>query len=121
VSGQETAREAAERNARAIKEGNITQVMADITPEALAEMMQMASAAGATGVPPPTTMPGIESYSIEQTGEGEDEASFDATFVSAAGTATVATRWKRIAGQWKIAGVRLVSAEPAGGAPGAGT
>lgn len=117
----ETAREAAERNARAVMEGNITQVMADITPEALGQMMQMGASARAAGIPTPTAMPGIESYQIEPTGETADEASFDVTFVSPAGTATLATTWKRVLGRWKVAGVSLAAASPASGQqPGTG-
>lgn len=115
MNPSETAREAAERNARAVKEGNISQVMADITPEALAQMMQMGAEARAAGIPTPAAMPGIESYHIEPTGEGEDEATFDVIFVSPAGTAILATTWKRILGRWKIAGIALIAATPAAG------
>lgn len=113
MNPNETALEAAERNARAVKDGNITQVMADITPEALAEMMQMGAAARAAGIPTPTAMPGIESYHVEPTGEGDGEASFDVTFVSPAGRATLATTWKLILGRWKVSSIKLASAEPA--------
>lgn len=115
VSGDETAREAAERNARAVVAGDITRVMADITPEALTQMMRMGAEAQAAGIPVPTAMPGIDSYEIEPTSESADESAFRVTFRSAAGTATLATTWRRLDGRWKVAGVALVRAEPTSG------
>jgi hypothetical protein len=107
-----TAREAVERNAQAVMSGNLTQIMADITPEALAQMMQMGAQAGGLS---PAQMPNIEGYEVEEKGvEGEAEV-FHVTFRSSAGTATLGTAWKRIMGQWKLTAVELVSAELAGG------
>lgn len=108
----ETARDAAERNAQAVMSGNLTQVMADVTPEALAQMMQMGAQAQAAGLQTPQSLPSIQSYTLETVSEDDEEGSvFNVTFHSEAGTATLATRWKRIMGQWKIAGVELVSAQ----------
>lgn len=113
-----TAREAAERNARAVMDGDLTQVMADISPDAMAKLMQMGAEAQATGVPNPTTMPSIESYEIADVDEAGDGSSFDVTFRSAMGTATVRTTWAQIVGQWKIVDVRLLRAEFTPGTPG---
>lgn len=107
----ETAREAAERNAQAVMNGDLTQVMADITPEAMAQMMQMGAEAQANGVPAPTAMPSMESYTVEPVDEDADSSVFHVTFVSSAGSATLATTWQPIAGQWKIAAVSLVSSD----------
>ena len=108
-------REAAERNAQAVMTGNLAQVMADITPDALAQMMQLGARAGAMS---PAAMPGIEGYEITDMGEDAGGAVFHIAFRSAIGRATIATTWKQIMGQWKIAAVALVSVEPAPGEAG---
>jgi hypothetical protein len=107
----ETARQAAERNAQAVMNGNLTQVMADITPEALAQMMQMGAQAQAAGLQTPQTLPSIQSYTLETVSESAEEGVFKVTFHSQAGTATLSTRWVPVMGHWKIAGVELVSAQ----------
>ena len=48
--------EAAERNAQAVMTGNLAQLMADITPEALTQMMTLGAQSGGLT---PGTMPGI--------------------------------------------------------------
>src|SRR5258708_995669 len=53
---------AVERTAEAVKTGNFAQLMSDITPEAVAQMMQMAPAD--TGISL-TSMPSITGYEIE--------------------------------------------------------
>ncbi len=107
-----SAREAVERNAQAVMAGNFSQIMADITPEALTKMMQMGAAAGGVS---PAQMPNIETYAIAEMGEDGDAQLFHVTFAGAAGRATLGTSWKQIMGQWKITDISLVSAEPASG------
>ena len=104
-----TAREAAERNARAVMEGNLALIMGDITPEALTQMMQMAAQAGGLS---PAAMPNIEGYEITEMPLVDDGEVFQVEFRSPVGKATLSTTWKEIMGQWKIAAVSLVSAEP---------
>ena len=64
-----TAREAAERNAQAIMSGNLSQLMADITPEVLAQVMAMGAQAGGLS---PAQMPNIEGYELKDFGPQED-------------------------------------------------
>ena len=109
----ETARDAAERVAKAVKDGNIAMLMGEITPEALMQMMQMQAAAG--GVTP-AQMPNIESYTVEEMGPDGDAEVFNLSFTSAIGNATLAGSWKQVMGKWKISAVSLVSAEAAPGA-----
>ena len=104
-----TAREAAERNAKAIMEGNLSQLMADITPEVLAQVMAMGAQAPA-GLSI-TQMPNIQGYEIAARGQEGDAEVFDVTFRSDIGSATIAASWKQVMGQWKIVNVALVSAE----------
>ena len=107
-----TAREAAERNAQAVVAGNLSRVMADITPEALTQMMQMGAAAGRLS---PATMPSIQDYTVAEAGGSEGAEVFHVTFTSAIGKATVAETWKPVMGQWKLAGIAIVSVEPSPG------
>ncbi len=111
TSEEGSAREAAERNAQAVMTGNLAQVMSDITPEALTQMMQL----GASGGMSPATMPNITGYTLNEMGQDGDGHLFHVTFHSAAGSATLAATWKQIMGQWKITAVALVSAEAAAG------
>ena len=104
-----TAREAAERNAQAIMTGNLSQLMADITPEVMAQVMAMGSQAPA-GLSI-TQMPNIQGYEIVDKGVQGDVEVFDVTFRSDIGSATIAASWKQVMGQWKITSVSLVSAE----------
>lgn len=105
-----TAREAAERNAAAIMAGNLSQLMADITPHVMAQVMAMGAQAGGLS---PAQMPNIQGYDIKDFGPDGDVEVFHVTFRSDAGTATIAESWQQLMGQWKITSVSLISAEVA--------
>ncbi len=105
-----SAREAAERNAEAVMTGNLAQIMADITPDALSQMMAM----GAQGGVSPASMPSISGYELTELGSDGDAEVFNVTFISSAGTATLATKWKQIMGQWKVTGIELIAARQEG-------
>lgn len=111
----ESAREAAERNAQAVMAGNFMQLMADITPEALAGLMQMGAAAGA-GAFSITSMPAITGYTLGESTVLTDAELIPATFESALGTITMVVTWKQIMGAWKIAGLTVNNISPAAGA-----
>jgi len=106
-----TAREAAEKNAQAVMAGNLAEIMGQLTPEALAQMMQLGSQGGMS----PAQMPGITGYEIAAAGADAESETFHVTFHSPVGAATLSARWKQIMGQWKITEVGLVSAEAATG------
>jgi hypothetical protein len=72
--------------------------------------MQMGAAAGQLS---PATMPNMEGYDVEELPPDGDAELFHVTFRSTIGTATLATTWKQIMGQWKLTAISLVSAEPA--------
>ena len=108
-------REAVERNARAVMEGNFSQLMADITPEALAQMMAMAPAGATPGGMSLAQMPSISGYTIEDLGAEDDGHVYQVRFESPSGSATLAATWKQVVGQWKITAVRVVSIEPSQG------
>jgi hypothetical protein len=89
--------------------------MADITPEALAQMMQMTPPGGAAPSFSMATMPPVTGYEIAEAGQEGEAETFHVTFSSALGRATFASTWKPIMGQWKITAVSMVSVEFAGG------
>ena len=106
-----SAREAAERNAEAVMTGNLSQVMADVTPQALQQLMGLGSSGGLT----PQSMPSITGYAVEDQPDDADGELFHVRFDSPAGSATLAARWEEVMGQWKITEVALVSAEESHG------
>ena len=112
TQGPATAREAAENNAKAIMAGHLAVVMGQLTPEAMAQMLQLGSQGGMT----PQQLPAISGYEIADAGTDSESQTFHVTFQSEAGTATLSTRWKQVLGQWKIAELGLVSAQAAPGA-----
>lgn len=103
-----TAREAAERNAKAVMEGNLAVIMGDITPAALTQMMQMAAQAGGMS---PAAMPNIQGYQITEMPPAGEGQVFHVAFTAPQGHATLATTWEQVMGQWKITAVSLISAE----------
>lgn len=105
-----SAREAVERSAQAIVAGNIVQVMSDLTPEALAQVLQMASEQGLNpgSVTALGGLPGISGYTVIDAGKDEDSETFLVTFEAPEGRATVESTWKQVLGQWKIAAFRVV-------------
>ncbi len=111
------ARAAAERTARAVMTGNLAQVMADLAPEAMTQLLQLAS--GGQGLSP-AQLPGVEGFDLEELGADEGEARFLVRFRSSAGNVTVSTRWRPVLGQWKVVEIGLAGFEAAAG-PGAGT
>lgn len=112
-----TAREAAERNAQALMAGNMMQLMMDITPEAMAGLMQMGTAAGVNpGAFSLASMPGITGFELGESTELEGAELIPTTFHSALGSITVVSTWKEIAGAWKIAAVTVNNIAPKTGA-----
>lgn len=116
----ESVKEAAIRNADAIKAGNFIQIMADITPEAMAQMMQLGATAGvnagtaaAAGLSM-TNLPTITGYELtEPVAELDGSETITATFTSPLGSLTIASSWKQVMGRWKIAAVSNLTITPA--------
>ncbi|MGD9892979.1 MAG: hypothetical protein AB7R89_19185 [Dehalococcoidia bacterium] len=87
--------EAVTRNCQALLTGNIAQIFADMTPEAMAKIAQLGGGA-MTG-----TMPALTSYDvISRVQDGEDHL-YDVQFH---GTPSfgVKARWREIGGLWKL-------------------
>ena len=87
--------------------GNLSQLMADITPEVLMQMMQLGSGGGLT----PQSMPSITGYELTSIGQDDDDEVFHAKFLSAIGSATLSAKWRLVLGQWKIVDIGLVGYE----------
>ena len=87
--------------------GNLSQLMADITPEVLMQMMQLGTGGGLT----PQTMPSITGYELSDMGAEDEAEVFHAKFLSAIGSATLSAKWKLVLGQWKIVDISLVGYE----------
>ena len=90
--------EAVTRNCQALLAGNIAQIFADMTPEAMAKMAS-AGAGGMAG-----GLPQLTSYDVVSRVQEGDDHLYDVQFH---GTPSfgVKARWREIAGQWKIADV----------------
>jgi hypothetical protein len=109
----EALRLAVERNAQAVVTGNLAQLMADITPEALAQLMSLAPQAGGLSL---ASMPNISGHTITPIGWDGDEAFvYHVAFTSDVGTATIAATWREVLGQWKVTALGLVAIQPASG------
>jgi hypothetical protein len=108
-------RAAVERTARAVMTGNLAQVMADLAPEAMTQLMQLAS--GAQGLSP-AQLPSIDGFEVEEVSASAEEARYRVRFRSSMGSVTVATTWRPMVGQWKVVEIGLAGFELAeGGGP----
>jgi hypothetical protein len=85
------AAETANRHAQDVVNGNMAGVMGDLTPEALTKAMQLG------GGPQ-----GVTSYDLVDGGADGEDHLFDITYHAAAGPMTISSRWREIAGAWKI-------------------
>jgi hypothetical protein len=110
-----TARQAVERNAEAIKAGDMQRIMMDLTPEAFAKAMQMLNQPGAAQTPRE-----VESYDVEDRGVEGDDQLFHVTYRSPAGQLTMHSRWRKVGPDWKVADFGIIDAHAAADAHEAG-
>lgn len=95
-----TAEEAAHRHARAAVAGNLAQLMADLTPQALATLMAQGGAG--TGFQQP------RGYELKLHGQEGNDYIFDITYAGPIGDVTLRDRFSRIGDQWKIVEAKIV-------------
>lgn len=88
---------AVQRNCEALVSGNFTQILMDLTPQAMAKFTQMAATQMQTGVPPKLT-----SYTIVSRATEGDAEVYDVRFHGDVEFG-VKAHWKQIEGLWKIA------------------
>jgi hypothetical protein len=89
-----TIEEAVNQNCQALMTGDVMRVMTDLTPEALAGLMTMA-----TGI---TSVPSLLGYEVKSHRVDGDQHLFDIAFKTSEGEVTAAATWKEIEGAWKI-------------------
>lgn len=83
----------------AIMRGDFMSAMADLTPDAMAEAMQLAG--GFTNLPMP------EGYTIDDLGVEGYESRFHVTFRGSGMQLAATVGWQMLEGNWKITSIRL--------------
>lgn len=91
--------EAVKQNCQALLIGDLMRVMNDLTPEAMARVMQ--DSAGNMGA-----MPVLRSFDIQSHDQQGDDHLFKIKFAGDQDFTAVAT-WRDIGGQWKIAALTM--------------
>jgi hypothetical protein len=95
-----TAEEAAHRHAKAAVAGNLTQLMADLTPDALAGLMAQGGAGGGFQQP--------AGYELKLHAQEGDDYVFDIIYTGPAGNITLRDRLRKIGDEWKIVEANIV-------------
>ena len=111
-----TVEEAVTRNCQALLAGNIAQLFADMTPEAMAKLAQ----AGGGQMPMGGAMPTLTGYEVVSRSQDGDDHLYDVQ-ISGSVNFGVKTRWRELNGAWKIVDFDGYQLESAEGTEGAGT
>ncbi len=90
-----TVEEAVTRNCEALIAGNIAQIFADMTPEAMAKIASAGGGAMGAGLPQ------LTSYDIIDRSQDGDDHLYDVQFHGSQNFG-VKARWREIAGMWKL-------------------
>lgn len=91
-------KESAEQFARDLTSLNIAGLMMAFTPDGMAKAMAMQAERAASGQP----QPAATGFEVELAGQDGDDHLVDIVLKNAEGQATMATRWRDIAGAWKV-------------------
>ncbi|MCL6643716.1 MAG: hypothetical protein K6U88_01855 [Dehalococcoidia bacterium] len=97
-------KEAAEQFAKDLVNQNIAGLMMAFTPNGMGQAMALQAQMQGAGGPQPTGTPTV---TVELQGQEGDDHLVDIVMSSDAGTRTIATRWKDVAGAWKVDGIAL--------------
>lgn len=96
-------KDSAEQFAKDLMNQNIAGLMMAFTPNGMGQAMALQSQMA--GAPPPT---GAPTMSVEVGGQEGEDYLVDIVMGSEGGESrTIATRWKDIAGAWKVDGIAL--------------
>ena len=95
----ETAADKMRATCDAIMAGDFMTAMAELTPQAMAEAMQLAG--GFSGVPMP------EGYTIDSEATAGEEQQFHVTFRGSGQQLGATVSWAIFEGAWKITSIRL--------------
>jgi hypothetical protein len=90
-----TIEEAVTRNCQALMTGNIAQIFADMTPEAMAKLSAQGGGALSGGLPQ------LTSYDVVSRSQDGDDHLYDVQFHGQPSFG-VKARWREIADQWKL-------------------
>ena len=90
-----TIEEAVTRNCQALLTGNIAQIFADMTPEAMAKLAAQGGGAMSGGLPQ------LTSYDIVSRSQEGDDHLYDVRFHGEPSFG-VKARWRELGGQWKL-------------------
>jgi hypothetical protein len=83
---------------------NIAGLMMSFTPEGMGKAMAMQAQAQAQGPQPPST-----GYEIKVIGQEGDDHVVDIVMKNAEGEGIIATRWRDVAGAWKVNDIAIKS------------
>ena len=98
--------ETADQFAKDLIAQNIAGLMMAFTPNGMTQAMAVQAQAQAAGPQPPAT-----GYEVVMNGqEGEDHL-VDIVMKNEAGQGIISTRWKDVAGAWKVDGMSMKAAE----------
>jgi hypothetical protein len=104
-----TVEEVVTRNCEALVAGNFAQIFADMTPEAMAKLSQLAGAQATAG-----TMPRLTGYVIKTRERVGDDHVYDVQFQGDV-IFGVRGRWRAIDEQWKLVDFDAYQVEMPGG------
>jgi len=93
--------QAVKENCQALLIGDLMRVMNDLTPEAMAQLMQNAGAGGGMGA-----MPALTAFDIQSHDEQGEDHVFKIKFSGDQDFTAIAT-WRDVGGAWKIAGLAM--------------
>ena len=98
--------ETADQFAKDLVAQNIAGLMMAFTPNGMTQAMAMQAQVQAAGPQPPTT-----GYEIVMNGQEGDDHLVDIVMKNEGGQGVMATRWKDVAGAWKVDGMAMKAAE----------
>lgn len=94
--------ETADQFAKDLIAQNIAGLMMSFTPEGMGKAMAMQAQAQARGPQAPST-----GYEVKVVGQEGDDHVVDIVMKSAEGEGIIATRWRDVAGAWKVNDITL--------------
>ena len=94
--------ETAEQFAKDLVAQNIAGLMMSFTPEGMGKAMAMQAAVQARGPQPPST-----GFELKLAGQEGDDHLVDIVMKNAEGEGIIATKWRDVAGAWKVNDIGL--------------
>lgn len=93
--------DAVNRNAQALLQMNFSQLMMDITPDAMAKLATQGGMTPGAAMTPGAQLPKLERYEIVSREQEGDDHIYDVRFYGDQNFG-VKARWREITGQWKL-------------------